>query len=35
VYDSFMTFRSAAVRWGDISERSYLNARALKFQYGG
>ncbi len=29
VYDSFMKFRTAAVRWGDISERAYLNARAL------
>lgn len=33
VYDSFMKFRTAAVRWGDISERSYLNARALKFPF--
>ena len=35
VYDSFMKFRTAAVRWGDISERAYLNARALPFPYGG
>ena len=35
VYDSFMKFRTAAVRWGEISERSYLNARALKFPFGG
>jgi TRAP-type mannitol/chloroaromatic compound transport system substrate-binding protein len=35
VYDSFMKVRSAAVRWGVISERSYLNARALKFPFGG
>jgi TRAP-type mannitol/chloroaromatic compound transport system substrate-binding protein len=35
VYDSFMKFRTAAVRWGDISERSYLNARALPFPFGG
>jgi TRAP-type mannitol/chloroaromatic compound transport system substrate-binding protein len=35
VYDSFMKFRSAAVRWGDISERAYLNARALPFPFGG
>jgi TRAP-type mannitol/chloroaromatic compound transport system substrate-binding protein len=35
IYDSFMEFRTAAVRWGDISERAYLNARALKFPFGG
>ena len=35
VYDSFTKFRTAAVRWGEISERSYLNARALKFPFGG
>ena len=35
VYGSFMKFRSAAVRWGDISERAYLNARALPFPFGG
>ena len=35
VYDSFMKFRAATVRWGDISERAYLNARALKFPFGG
>jgi TRAP-type mannitol/chloroaromatic compound transport system substrate-binding protein len=29
VHDSFMNFRAAAVRWADISERAYLNARAL------
>ena len=29
VHDSFMKFRAAAVRWADISERAYLNARAL------
>ena len=34
VYDSYMKFRSAAVRWSEISERSYLNARALKFPFG-
>ena len=32
---SSMKFRTAAVRWGEISERSYLNARALKFPFGG
>ena len=35
VYDSFMKFRTAAVRWGDISERAYLNARALPYPFGG
>jgi TRAP-type mannitol/chloroaromatic compound transport system substrate-binding protein len=35
VYDSFMKFRTAVVRWGEISDRAYLNARALKFPYGG
>jgi TRAP-type mannitol/chloroaromatic compound transport system substrate-binding protein len=34
VYDSFMNFRRSAVRWGELSERGYLNARSLKFQYG-
>jgi len=29
VHDSFMKFRAATVRWADISERAYLNARAL------
>jgi len=29
VHDSFMKFRAATVRWADISERTYLNARAL------
>jgi TRAP-type mannitol/chloroaromatic compound transport system substrate-binding protein len=35
VYESFMRFRRAAVRWGEISEQSYLNARALMFPFGG
>ena len=35
VYASFVKFRSAAVGWGEISERSFLNARALPFPYGG
>jgi TRAP-type mannitol/chloroaromatic compound transport system substrate-binding protein len=35
VYDSYMKFRTAAVRWGDISERAFLNARVLPFPYGG
>jgi TRAP-type mannitol/chloroaromatic compound transport system substrate-binding protein len=29
VHESFVKFRAAAVRWADISERAYLNARAL------
>jgi TRAP-type mannitol/chloroaromatic compound transport system substrate-binding protein len=29
VYESFIKFRTAAVRWGEISDRAYLNARAL------
>src|SRR6202035_1511333 len=35
VYDSFIKFRTAAVRWGDISERAFLNARALPYSFGG
>ncbi len=35
VYDSFIKFRAAAVRWGDISERAFLNARALPYPFGG
>ena len=35
IYDSYMKFRTAAVRWGEISDRAYLNARALKFPIGG
>jgi TRAP-type mannitol/chloroaromatic compound transport system substrate-binding protein len=33
VHDSFTKFRTAAVRWADISERAYLNARALPFPF--
>ncbi|SCZ64542.1 TRAP transporter substrate-binding protein [Thiohalomonas denitrificans] len=29
VYDSFRTFRDQVVAWHDVSERAYLNARAL------
>ena len=35
VYESFITFRKAAVRWGEISDRSYLNARGLDFPFSG
>src|SRR6516225_5837355 len=31
VYASFIMFRKGAVRWGDISERAFLNARALPY----
>jgi TRAP-type mannitol/chloroaromatic compound transport system substrate-binding protein len=34
VYESFISFRRSAVRWGELSERGYLNARSLKFPYG-
>jgi TRAP-type mannitol/chloroaromatic compound transport system substrate-binding protein len=34
VYESFIKFRRSAVRWGELSERGYLNARSLKFEYG-
>ena len=29
VYDSFKTFRDQVIAWHDVSERAYLNARAL------
>jgi TRAP-type mannitol/chloroaromatic compound transport system substrate-binding protein len=35
VYESFMKFRTTAVRWGDVSERAFLNARALPYPFGG
>jgi TRAP-type mannitol/chloroaromatic compound transport system substrate-binding protein len=35
VYDSFIKFRTAALRWSDISERAFLNARALPYPFGG
>ena len=34
VYESFLKFRKSAIRWSDLSERAYLNARSLKFPYG-
>jgi hypothetical protein len=34
VYESFIKFRTASVRWGDISERAFLNARALSYPFG-
>ncbi len=33
VYESYMKFREASLGWIDISERAYLNARALDFPY--
>jgi TRAP-type mannitol/chloroaromatic compound transport system substrate-binding protein len=35
VYTSFIKFRTATMRWGDISERAFLNARALPYPFGG
>ena len=35
VYDSFIKFRTSTLRWGDISERAFLNARALPYPFGG
>ena len=35
VYESFIKFRTSAVRWADISERALLNARALPYPFGG
>ena len=35
VYDGFIKFRTPALRWGDISERAFLNARALPYPFGG
>ena len=35
VYMSFLKFRTATMRWGDISERAFLNARALPYPFGG
>jgi len=29
VYKSFLAFRKSAMRWGDLSERAYLNARSI------
>ncbi len=34
VYESYMKFRQTCRRRTDISERAYLNARALDFPYG-
>ena len=34
VYESYMKFREASIALTDITERAYLNARALDFPYG-
>lgn len=34
VYDNFTKFRKSAIRWSDLSNRAYLNARSLRFRYG-
>src|SRR5262249_22384817 len=34
IYASYIAFWGRAKRWADLSERGYLNARALKFPYG-
>jgi TRAP-type mannitol/chloroaromatic compound transport system substrate-binding protein len=34
IHESFLKFRKSAIRWGELSERAYLNARSLKFRYG-
>ncbi len=33
-YDSYLRLRRSSFRWADISERVYLNARALDFPCG-
>ena len=35
VYDNFIKVQRVLVRWGDISERAFLNARALQYPFGG
>src|SRR5262249_59062342 len=34
IYESYIGFWRRANQWADLSERGYLNARALKFPYG-
>jgi TRAP-type mannitol/chloroaromatic compound transport system substrate-binding protein len=29
VYESFLDFRKKALRWSDLSDRAYMNKRAL------
>jgi TRAP-type mannitol/chloroaromatic compound transport system substrate-binding protein len=34
VFDSYLAFWNQANRWAELSERGFLNARALKYPYG-
>src|SRR5215475_11480088 len=34
IYDSYISFWNRSIRWTDVAERSYLDARGLKFPYG-
>src|SRR5262249_58638471 len=34
IYASYIDFWGRAKHWAELSERGYLNARALKFPYG-
>ncbi|MDX1431135.1 MAG: TRAP transporter substrate-binding protein [Gammaproteobacteria bacterium] len=34
VYDSYLQFRGSAIQWSNISERGFLNARSLDYDYG-
>jgi TRAP-type mannitol/chloroaromatic compound transport system substrate-binding protein len=34
IYESYIGFWRRAKHWADLSERGYLNARALNFPYG-
>ena len=34
ISDSYMRFRRSSLRWTDMSELVYLNARTLDFPYG-
>ena len=33
IYQSWMKFRASVVPWSDISERAFMNARALKYPF--
>ena len=33
VYESFVKFRKSTIRWSELSDRAYLNARSLKFPF--
>jgi len=34
IYDSYISFWNQSIRWTDVAERGYLDARGLKFPYG-